>query len=55
MIGEGDLTRIEHEVKAIVDGSVESAKQSPLPQPEDLYSDIYAGGYADVQRRDPWR
>jgi pyruvate dehydrogenase E1 component alpha subunit len=55
MIGDGDLNQIEHEVKATVDKSVESAKQCPLPQPEDLYSDIYAGGYPDMQRRDPWR
>ena len=27
----------------------------PIPQPADLYSDIYSGEYPDAARRDPWR
>lgn len=55
MLSESDLNQIEDEVKTIVAGSVEFAKQSPLPQPEDLYADLYAGEYPDLRRRDPWR
>ncbi len=55
LISDGDVNQIEHEVKAIVTESVQYAKQSPLPQPEELYADIYAGEYPDVRRRDPWR
>jgi pyruvate dehydrogenase E1 component alpha subunit len=55
MIKESDLSDIEAEVKKIVDDSVEFAKQSPVPQPDDLYNDIYSEEYPDARRRDPWR
>ncbi len=50
-----DLEQIEQEVKDIVDASVEFARQSPLPEPDELYDDIYSGDYPDLKRRDPWR
>ena len=55
VITERDLTEIESEVKKIVDGSVDFARRSPIPQPDDLYDDIYSGEFPDARRRDPWR
>ncbi len=55
LIGDADLERIEQEVKAIVEEAVEFARQSPIPEPDELYTDIYAEPYPDVKRRDPWR
>jgi len=55
MIEDTDLDKIEGEVKAIVEESVEFASQSPAPPPSELYTDIYSGDYPDIKRRDPWR
>ncbi len=55
VIKDTDLNDIEQEAKKIIDDSVEFAKRSPIPQPDDLYSDIYSGESPDVRRRDPWR
>ena len=55
LINEADLKGIESEVRQIVEASVEFAKNSPLPEPQELYTDIYSGAYPDIKRRDPWR
>lgn len=55
MITDADLEEIEKDVKVIVDQAVEFASQSPIPPPSELYTDIYAGEYPDMKRRDPWR
>jgi pyruvate dehydrogenase E1 component alpha subunit len=55
MITDADLEGIEREVRQIVDESVEFALQSPAPEPDELYVDIYSGEYPDAKRRDPWR
>lgn len=55
VVNDGDIERIESEVKAIVDEAVKYAQESPLPGPDELYTDIYAGEFPDIKRRDPWR
>ncbi|UCC75277.1 MAG: pyruvate dehydrogenase (acetyl-transferring) E1 component subunit alpha [Gemmatimonadota bacterium] len=55
VISAADLDSLEQEVKKILDDSVEFAKSSPIPQPDDLYSDIYTGEFPGIRRRDPWR
>jgi pyruvate dehydrogenase E1 component alpha subunit len=55
LIDDDDLKEIEDEAAKIVDESIEFARQSPAPQPTELYADIYAGDYPDPRRRDPWR
>ncbi|RZK89600.1 MAG: pyruvate dehydrogenase (acetyl-transferring) E1 component subunit alpha, partial [Pedobacter sp.] len=35
------ITEIEEKVKGIVDESVKFAEESPWPQPEELFDDIY--------------
>ncbi len=55
VIDGSDVSQIEESVKAIVAESVEFAKNSPEPDPEALYTDIYYGDYPDPKRRDPWR
>jgi pyruvate dehydrogenase E1 component alpha subunit len=55
IVNNGDIERIESEVKAIVDAAVNYAKESPSPGPDELYTDIYAGEFPDIKRRDPWR
>ncbi len=54
-IEDGDIERIEADVKKIVDEAVAFAQESPIPEPDDLYSDIYSGDFHDLKRRDPWR
>ncbi len=55
VVDDSDLERIEDEVKQLVDEAVEFAKNSPVPEADELYTDIYAGDYPDIKRRDPWR
>ena len=55
LISDADINHIEQEVQEIVDRSVEFAQKSPIPPPSDLYTDIYAGEFLDMKRRDPWR
>ena len=55
IVADGDLSRIEQEVRVIVDDAVEFATNSPHPEPEELYTDIYAGEFPGLTRRDPWR
>jgi len=55
IIADEDIERIESEVKTVVHDAVKYAQESPKPEPDDLYADIYAGEFADVRRRDPWR
>ena len=38
---EAWITEIEEKVKGIVDESVKFAEESPWPQPEELFEDIY--------------
>lgn len=38
---EAWVTEIEEKVKSIVDESVKFAEESPWPQPEELFTDIY--------------
>ena len=45
---EDDLKAIDKEIKAVVNESAEFAKESPLPQAGELYTDIYADIYADA-------
>lgn len=39
--GDDELEAIDAEVEEVVEASVQFAEESPLPAPEDLYSDIY--------------
>lgn len=55
LIEDTDLGDIEKEVKKIIDDAVEFAKRSPIPQPDELYGDIYSGELTNARRRDPWR
>ncbi|UCF21696.1 MAG: pyruvate dehydrogenase (acetyl-transferring) E1 component subunit alpha [Gemmatimonadota bacterium] len=55
VISDEDLHQIESEVKAIVEESVRFAEESPLPEPGDLYTDIFVADSQDLRRRDPWR
>jgi pyruvate dehydrogenase E1 component alpha subunit len=55
LISDADIEKIEGEVKVIVDESVDFASKSPIPQPAELYTDVYSGEYPDAKRRDPWR
>ena len=55
LLRDSDVDEIEREVKQIVDASIEYARKSPAPRPDDLYTDIYVGDYPDLKRRDPWR
>ena len=42
MIKESDMKEIETRVKAEVDEAVRFADESPIPPPEELYTDVYA-------------
>ncbi len=55
VIDDATIQGIEDEAKRIVEESVEFAGRSPRPEPDELYTDIYANPYADLKRRDPWR
>ncbi len=55
MVTDRDLNEIEEEAKAIVQESIEFAKQSSVPRSDQLYTDIYAGEFPDKKRRDSWR
>jgi len=55
ILTDDDLDEIENEVKAVVNEAIKYAQESPLPQPEEMYTDIYAGEFPDMKRRDPWR
>ncbi|KAF8328510.1 mitochondrial pyruvate dehydrogenase E1 component beta subunit [Amanita rubescens] len=41
---EQELKQLDKEAKAEVDAAVEEAKASPIPSPEDAYSDVYIEG-----------
>ncbi len=41
---EADLTRIEREVAAAVDEATEFAKAGPLPEPDALFTEMWADG-----------
>jgi pyruvate dehydrogenase E1 component alpha subunit len=40
-IDDAGIEAMEEKVKAIVDESVKFAEESPFPEPEDLYRDVY--------------
>jgi pyruvate dehydrogenase E1 component alpha subunit len=42
IITDKDVAEIEAQVKAEVDRAVEFADKSPLPDPQELYTDVYA-------------
>lgn len=43
-LDESELRRIDHEAVREVDEAVSFAERSPLPQPEDVTTDVYASG-----------
>ncbi|MFY9624662.1 MAG: thiamine pyrophosphate-dependent enzyme, partial [Rhodoplanes sp.] len=46
-IGEEAILRIDDEVKRMVDTAVETCKAAPPPNPDILFTDVYAdGGWA---------
>jgi TPP-dependent pyruvate/acetoin dehydrogenase alpha subunit len=47
---DGDLAAIDREVEAEIEAAVEEAERSPLPEPEEALTDVYAEG--PVNR--PW-
>ena len=55
VIDDDDVERLDQEAQKIAADAVEFARESPHPEPDDLYSDIYAGPFHDLRRRDPWR
>jgi pyruvate dehydrogenase E1 component alpha subunit len=42
VIEDSDIAEIEAQVKEAVEHSVKFADESPLPDPQELYTDIYA-------------
>ena len=55
VLEDGDVRALEANATKIVAAAVEFASNSPLPDPKELYSDIYVGDYPEAKRRDPWR
>ena len=41
-IDDAGIEVIDEKVKALVDESVKFAEESPYPEPEELYQDVYA-------------
>lgn len=41
-IDDAGIEAVEARVKALVDESVQFAEESPYPEPEELYKDVYA-------------
>jgi pyruvate dehydrogenase E1 component alpha subunit len=41
-IDDAEIEAVEARVKALVDESVKFAEESPYPEPEELYKDVYA-------------
>src|ERR1041385_6379979 len=42
IIGDADMADIEAQVKEVVERAVRFADESPLPDPSELYTDVYA-------------
>jgi pyruvate dehydrogenase E1 component alpha subunit len=42
------LKAVEKEVKALVEECIEFAENSPLPDPKELYEDVYSDPYPFV-------
>lgn len=55
LITDDQVDEMDGAAREAVAGAVEFASQSPRPDPEELYSDIYSEDYPDLKRRDPWR
>ena len=55
IVTDDDLDKIEAEVGTVVNEAIKFAQDSPRPQPQELYTDIYAGEFPNMKRRDPWR
>jgi pyruvate dehydrogenase E1 component alpha subunit len=51
VLADADFQRIEAEVKEQVEKAVRFAEESPLPAPEELYTDIYANPIEPGRRR----
>ncbi|GLB43214.1 putative the pyruvate dehydrogenase complex catalyzes the overall conversion of pyruvate to acetyl-CoA and CO(2) [Lyophyllum shimeji] len=51
LASEKELRCIDKEAKAVVDKAVEEAKASPEPDPEELWTDIYAADAGTPKRR----
>ena len=51
IIDEAGLKEIDKRVREEVDASVRFAEESPLPAPEDLYTDVYANPITPGKRR----
>ena len=41
LLSEDDINKLDEEVNSLIEDSVEQAKASPLPSPEDVTSDVY--------------
>ena len=41
LVKQAELDRIDREVAALVEDSVDKAKSAPRPQPADLLTDVY--------------
>ena len=46
---QADLDKVEEEIKAVVEESVKFAEESPLPNPEEIYDDVYSDPYPYVK------
>ena len=42
VVSEGDLLRMDEEIKGQVEGAVQFGRESPYPQPDELFEDVFA-------------
>lgn len=50
MLSDAEFQKIEVQVKEQVEKAVRFAEESPLPDPQELYKDIYADPIDPVRR-----
>jgi pyruvate dehydrogenase E1 component alpha subunit len=48
-MSQADLDQVEEEIKAVVEESVKFAEESPLPNGEEIYDDVYSDPYPYVK------
>src|SRR6266536_1544881 len=53
VMSDSDFQRIEADVKEQVEHALEFAEQSPLPDPKELYTDVYANPIVPDSKRGP--
>ena len=41
LLSDDDIAKLDEEVNSLIEESVDQAKKSPLPKPEDVTKDVY--------------